>query len=257
LKNEDRPPYTALAAIYDHVMAHVDYDLWAEYLHRLIQRHAPPDAALIELGCGTGNLTFRLLPRLVGRYVATDASREMLAVAASKARAADGIELEHADFMRLDRTGEFDVALLAYDGINYARNEADLAAMFAGVYKMLRAGGLFLFDQATPANSINNLSYFDDRFEGSAYSYSRTSSYDEKTRIHTTHFTITHGRSTVTETHEQRAFTRMEMHESALDAGFRVLACLEAFDFETANDDTERIQWVLRKTDERSNTVGA
>ena len=35
-------PYTALAPLYDRIMAHVDYAHWAEYLLTLCSRFAPP-----------------------------------------------------------------------------------------------------------------------------------------------------------------------------------------------------------------------
>jgi len=57
------------------------------------------------------------------------------------------------------------------------------------------------------------------------------------------------------ERHEQRAFTRMELLESARSAGFEVVEMLAAFESKPADDETERIQWVLRlppSTDNRT-----
>ena len=55
-------PYAALAAGYDAVMDHVDYDAWADYAVTLLQRWAPRAERLVELGCGTGELALRLVP---------------------------------------------------------------------------------------------------------------------------------------------------------------------------------------------------
>ena len=136
---------------------------------------------------------------------------------------------------------------MTYDGINYLASLEEVENSLRGIYSILDPGGVFLFDQSTPANSINNLSYFDDDFTGDGFSYTRTSSYNEADQIHTTRFVIRKGDSLMTENHLQRAFTRMEMVEAVKLAGFSVIACLEAFEFESADDGTERIQWVLTR----------
>jgi len=246
VKTEFCAPYSALAEIYDQVMSHVDYAAWAGYLAYLIGTHAPVKPSILELGCGTGNLTVNLVPRLEGSYLASDRSPEMLTVARERLSVLPHVGLELLDFRDLNHENQYDVVLLACDGINYARTTEELGCILAGVAKIVRPGGLFMFDQSTPANSINNLSYFDDEFVGDGISYSRTSSYDEQTRVHVTRFSIAKGESILIESHEQRAFTRMELLESARSARFKVVAMLAAFGPEPADDETERIQWVLR-----------
>jgi len=257
VKAEQRTPYSALAEIYDRVMSHVDHAEWAAYLAYLIGAHAPDKPSVLELGCGTGSLTLNLVPRLEGTYRASDSSPEMLSVARDKLSGLPDVGLELLDFRALDHANRYDVVLLAYDGINYARNTEELRQILAGVVEVVRPGGLFMFDQSTPPNSINNLSYFDDEFVGDGISYSRTSSYDEQTRIHVTRFSIEKGESVMIERHEQRAFTRMELLESAHSAHFEVVKMLTAFESEPANDETERIQWILRSPSSTDNRTEA
>lgn len=261
MKTDECRPYTALAEIYDQVMAHVDYVHWAAYLAQLISAHAPPNPSVLELGCGTGSLTLNLAPRLGGTYRATDSSPEMLYVARRKLEELPDVELELLDFKALGlsdvHSDLYDVVLLAHDGINYTRDMRELRRVLQGVARVLNPGGLFMFDQSTPANSINNLSYFNDRFVGDDFSYARTSSYDEHTRLHVTKFVIEKGGSVVIERHEQRAFTRRELLESAHSTHFDVAAMLAAFESETADDETERIQWVLRNAASIDNRADA
>ena len=243
----EHSPYTALAEIYDTVMAHVDYDGWAHYAADLIRQYGPSRSAILELGCGTGNLTIRLAATRNARYLATDASPAMLSVARQKLHPESNVELQTVDFTQIELEERFGIVILAYDGINYITSLADLTKTLEEVHGVMEPGGVFLFDQSTPTNSINNLSYFDDEFVGDDYSYARKSTFNEVDRIHVTRFVIQKGDSLMTERHEQRAFTRMEMSEAVLASGFTVEACLAAFEFEPAGDDTERIQWVLRK----------
>ena len=240
-------PYTALAEVYDQVMAHVDYDHWSDYVAELIRRFAPSHRTLLELACGTGSLTVRLASAFSGHYIATDASPEMVAVARKKLAGHPNVVLGIADFTNLALTERFGVVVLAYDGINYLTTLPSVKKALVEIQRVTEPDGIFLFDQSTPANSINNQSYFDDRFKGRDYSYTRTSSYSETDRIHTTEFVIQKGKNRMTERHEQRAFTRMEMLEAVRSTEFVVEACFRAFDFESADDSSERIQWVLRK----------
>ncbi|HYG69925.1 MAG TPA: class I SAM-dependent methyltransferase, partial [Anaeromyxobacteraceae bacterium] len=77
-------PYSVLAEGYDAVMAHVDYEAWAEYVHFLLVRHHLEAQDVLELGCGTGSLALVLQPLGPYAYRATDASEAMLTVARRK-----------------------------------------------------------------------------------------------------------------------------------------------------------------------------
>jgi SAM-dependent methyltransferase len=255
--NRNLPPYTALAEIYDRVMAHVDYPGWAAYLAKLIQSNAPAQFSVLELGCGTGSLTVHLASELTGSYLASDNAPAMLSAAKSKLVDNPRVEIDLLDFKSLPNTRQYDVVLLAYDGINYARDVVELHQVLKEVAGVVQPDGLFLFDQSTPSNSINNLSYFDDKLNADDISYARTSTYNEQTQIHVTRFTISKGDSVVMECHEQRAFTRNEMLAAIGAAEFDVVSMLEAFEFEPADDETERIQRVQRNPAPTENRIHA
>ncbi len=52
--------YTNFAKVYDTFMDNVPYDSWCEYLHQLLIEYNIKDGILLDLGCGTGNITERL-----------------------------------------------------------------------------------------------------------------------------------------------------------------------------------------------------
>lgn len=253
------PPYTALAAGYDLVMAHVEYDAWAEYVLDLLDRHAPRTASVLELGCGTGTLALELqarAPAFTGRprgfrYLGTDGSEAMIRVARAKARLAGrqagDLRFEVADFTAFAVPEPFDAALLLFDGLNYLLEPEPIAALLAQVHAALRPGGVFLVDQSTPANSLHNAPYFEDEGAADAFAYVRTSRYDPASRLHTTTFELTVEGKAFREEHVQRAYDREEVEALVAASPLEVVAAYDGFTLEPPHADSERIHWVLRR----------
>lgn len=244
-------PYTVLAAGYDLVMAHVDYEEWATYAHELIQRYQPDGDRIVELGCGTGSLALALQPRGPYEYLATDRSKAMLKVARVKADEHGlPIEFSAADFEDFSVQREPDIVLLLYDGLNYLLEERDVERLFVRVARLLPERGIFIVDQSTPANSTNNEEYFRDEGGSGEFTYVRRSRYDPETRHHTTQFDMMIRGTTYREEHVQRAYTRKEIGRIVASTGFEVAGCFAGMSHRPATDRAERIHWVLRKQDE-------
>ncbi len=244
-------PYSLLAAGYDAVMAHVDYDDWAEYVRELLERHHPAARDVLELGCGTGSLARALQP--LGpppegyRYRATDGSEPMLA-AARRVSPGDGIQYACVDFRAVPSEPKADAVVLLYDGLNYLLDAAEVALLLEGAYGALRPGGVFVVDQSTPANSLRNADGFDDAGDTDAFSYVRSSRYDPALRLHTTLFRFrTPGGREVEETHVQRAYSLDEMEHLVAQSPFERVAAYEDFSLDPATPASERIHWVLRR----------
>jgi SAM-dependent methyltransferase len=245
-------PYSALAAGYDLVMDHVDYDQWAAYLFDLLRRHGPDVETVVELGGGTGSLARRLQPLGDYRYVLTDGSAAMLTRARDKLGAASPIRCVQADFtdVSLDDLGlcaSVDAVLLVYDGLNYLLTEPDVAALFRRVHGLLRPGGVAIIDQSTPANSEERNDDFVDEGGRADFSYVRESTYDPDTRRHETLFTLTVDGERRTERHVQRAYTREEIRALIDASSLRKEAAYDEFTTDPAHDQSYRVHWVLRR----------
>lgn len=250
-RGKTTPPYTALATGYDAVMTHVDYDVWAAYVHSLLQVHHPDPWSVLELGCGTGSLALVLQPQGPYRYTATDGSAEMIGMARRKATLeASPIQFEVADFRDFRVEEPVDVVVLLYDGLNYLLEDEHVAALLRCAYDALQPGGLFLFDQSTPANSLNNEDFFEDEGRARNFAYTRRSHYDAATRLHTTTFALTVGAEHFHEQHVQFAYTLGEIRALVQQSPFVEIAAYNDYTQNAATDDSERVHWILRRPEE-------
>ncbi|MGB3543035.1 class I SAM-dependent DNA methyltransferase, partial [Rubrivirga sp.] len=244
-------PYSALAAGYDAVMAHVDYPGWADYLEDVIREHHPDARSIVELGCGTGTLAVALQP--LGpdggyEYRGYDGAPAMVEVARRAAlEAGRSVPFETADFLEPVPGPPADVIVLVYDGLNYLLDLEDVETMLGHIRDGLAPGGIAIVDQSTPANSVNHPDSFDDIGEAGAFRYVRSSAYDAETRLHTNTFTLTDpktGRRT-TETHVQRAYGLEEVRGAIGRAGLHIVAAYDGFEVDAATEESERVHWVL------------
>ncbi|MCH8962650.1 MAG: class I SAM-dependent methyltransferase [Bacteroidetes bacterium] len=247
-RRKETAPYTALAAGYDVVMAHVDYDRWAAYAHERLQAHHPKPRSILELGCGTGSLALALQPRGPYRYRATDGSSEMIRIARRKAELADlPVRFDVADFTDFRVDEPVEAVVLLYDGLNYLLETDRVKALLRCAYAALKPDGLFLLDQSTPANSINNADFFEDEGGAQNFTYKRRSQYDEAARLHTTTFLLTVGGKHFHEQHVQRAYNLGEIRALVQATSFDEVAAYDDFSTAQATEASERIHWVLRR----------
>ena len=49
--------YTGFAAVYDELMDNIPYEEWGKYLIELLNEYEVKDGIVLDLGCGTGNIT--------------------------------------------------------------------------------------------------------------------------------------------------------------------------------------------------------
>ncbi|WP_420457319.1 class I SAM-dependent DNA methyltransferase [Rubrivirga sp.] len=249
-------PYSALAAGYDAVMAHVDYPMWAATVQGIVRRHHPQARSVAELGCGTGALAVALQPYGPPPsgydYRAFDGSPAMVEQARETVRRAGRpVALGVLAFGETVPGPPADLVVLVYDGLNYLLDLDAVTALFESVRDALAPDGIAVVDQSTPANSVNHAADgFDDAGETDAFSYLRTSRYDAGARLHTTEFELTlpDGRR-LRETHVQRAYTMDEVEAAAAAAGLAAVAAYDEFEDVPADDATERVHWVFARAD--------
>jgi len=138
------------ARYYDLLYRDKDYVGEAQFIHRLIQTHAPYAQTILELGCGTGNHAL-LLAKEGYQIQGVDFSQEMLQKADSHlsklpSDLASRLKFSHGDIRQVRLNQTFDVVLSLFHVISYQTTNEDLLAAFATVKEHLKPGGIFIFD---------------------------------------------------------------------------------------------------------------
>lgn len=138
--------YQKFAYLYDRLMDDVPYDKWVELLLAAKQEFQIEGSNLLDLACGTGELSVRLAEKGFA-VTGADISSDMLSVAQNKA-AEQGLSVffMEQDMSQLEDLPLFNIIGIFCDSLNYLQTEEQVVNTFKGVYEYLEEGGLFLFD---------------------------------------------------------------------------------------------------------------
>lgn len=148
--------FSRIAPRYDLVTTLLSYGQdrrWKKELVRLTD--VQPHHFILDLACGTGDITFMLANRVtVGRVLGVDITPGMIQIARRKKQQTgiSAIDFEVNDITQLDfPDNTYDRITVGY-GI---RNIPDIAHLLSEVVRMLKPGGRFLsLDFAKPVNSF-------------------------------------------------------------------------------------------------------
>ncbi|MEH2065244.1 MAG: class I SAM-dependent methyltransferase [Nostoc sp.] len=112
---------------------------------KLFLPYLPKGAHILDLGCGTGQLTKQLLLKEY-KVTALDGSESMLHYAQENA---PGGKFILGDARSFEMPSMFDGVVSATCVVNYMMNIEELIGVFDNVYKALLANGIFIFDLDT------------------------------------------------------------------------------------------------------------
>ncbi len=136
--------YGDFAAAYDLLTFNVPYDKIADYYTDILCKMTD-GKRLLDMGCGTGNLTVRLAERgfdIIGQ----DASPEMLSVAAGKSSEVMWI-CQNMEETELGE--EVDAVISTLDSVNHLDGRESMLNCFRRAADCLKRGGVFVFDVNT------------------------------------------------------------------------------------------------------------
>ena len=248
----DGQAYTGFAELYDEFMDNVPYEEWCNYLVSLLHRYGCRDGILLELGCGTGNLT-ELLDDRGYDMIGIDMSEDMLGIAMDK-RAESGRNILYLlqDMRELELYGTVAATVSICDSMNYLTEPEDLITTLKLVNNYLDPGGYFIFDLNTHYKYevlMGNRTIAEDRGDAA---FIWENEFDPETALN--HYQLTlfaedeDGRySRFDEEHVQRAYEIKEIRAAAEAAGMRWVTAYDAFTTDPPKPDSERIYIVLQE----------
>lgn len=138
------------AQYYDLLYQEKDYAGEADFVHQLIQTHAPNTQTLLEFGCGTGQHA-RLLAENGYQIHGIDISADMLqqandCLAKLPQELTSRLTFSHGDIRTVRLSQQFDALISLFHVISYQTTNEALQQTFLTAETHLKPGGLFIFD---------------------------------------------------------------------------------------------------------------
>lgn len=245
------------ANYYDIFYQDKPYPQEAEFVHNLFQKHTKGNCKrLLELACGTGRHAFEL-EKLGYEIVATDYSKDLLAVAKRKAKQLDS----QVDFRLLDmrelslNDAPFDGAYCLFDSIGYVRTNSAIQQVLNGVHRHLPSDGLFICEFWHAAAMLRNYEPFREKhWKNADGELRRTSStrLDIESQLAEVTYKIeeigANGKfHHLEETQVNRYFLVQEMGAFLTNSGFAPLEWVTAYNANPIDENTWHILAVARR----------
>ena len=257
--------YTGFAYVYDEFMDNVPYDDWTEYVVGLLKEYGVQEnSLLLELGCGTGSMTRRLVSRGYD-MIGVDYSEDMLELAREKdfeeALSYGQILYLNQDMREFELFGTVAAVVSICDSMNYITDKEDLKKVFQLVNNYLDTRGVFIFDlntdhkyrdilgETTIAENRENASfiwenYYDqesiiNQYDITIYNKVELELEDEKEQ------TPLYER--MEETHYQRAYELNDIIQLIQEAGMEYVTAYDALTRNAPNELSERIYVIARE----------
>lgn len=149
--------YNRMSNYYDLLTDDQPYDKWKEIVGHFLKSN---DNEILDIGCGTGRLTTKLLD--FGNVSGLDLSAEMLEIAESRN---PNIDWYCQDMRDLDLPKNYDVITIFCDSLNYVTDPEDVLQVFNYINNYLKKDGLLIFDVHSihkMNQQFNNCNYIDE-----------------------------------------------------------------------------------------------
>lgn len=242
--------YTSFAQVYDMFMDNIDYEQWCDYLKGLLIEYGVKDGIILDMGCGTGNVT-QILSDAGYDMIGIDNSSEMLSVAMEKRGDDESILYLLQDMREFELYGTVAAVVCICDSINYITEYEELVQVFRLVNNYLDPAGIFIFDLNTihKYEQIGESTIAEDREESS---FIWDNYYYEEERINEYQLSIfirgEDGRyDKFSENHYQKAYPLWEIKKALSEAGLEFVTAYDAFTHNKAEENCDRIYVVARE----------
>lgn len=240
-----------MARVYDLLMEDAPYDQWVEFTKQMINHYKPATGSILDVGCGTGEITHRLHQEGY-RMTGVDLSSDMLTVAQQKDPQSK-IEWINQDMTTLEGLEGYDCIISYCDVLNYLDDEQKVKNAFQKLYNALDNDGLFLFDVHSINHIQNNLSgaTFAEVRDDISFIWFCDPGEKENSVIHDLTFFVRNEDSyqRFDEVHQQRGYHISDLNDWLEDAGFGLLGLFADFG-EEATETGERLMFACKKIED-------
>jgi ubiquinone/menaquinone biosynthesis C-methylase UbiE len=248
-----RRQFQRVASVYDELMHDVPYSAWVEYLHELLDARSAQPKTVLDLACGTGNVSERLAAEGFD-VIGVDIAEDMVAEARRKAvEKSLPIQYVVQDAAELNLPGKrFDLCVSLFDSLNYVTEPERLNTAIERVYGHLNSGGLFMFDMNSDYALRNRFFDQSNRTTDARLRYDWVSEYNADSRLCHIKMNFWYreddGRDTeFTEVHRQFAYRQDEIMKMLEDAGFADITAYQAYSMRPTYRASDRIFYVAAK----------
>jgi ubiquinone/menaquinone biosynthesis C-methylase UbiE len=250
---EGSSQFVAVAPLYDVLMQGVPYMAWVLYLRQILGVWNANPRRVLDLACGTGNVT-QLLYHEGYEVTGVDIAPAMIEAAQRKAVEEDlPISYVVQDAAELDLGGRrFDLCTCLFDSLNYVVEPERLHKAFERVYTHLSQGGLFVFDLNSEYALKNHFFDQQNHFTDEPLKYDWKSTFFPETRLCRIDMEfVWNGEKgeplRFNETHWQYAYRQDEIMSMLERAGFGKREAYQAYSLRAPHKTTDRIFYVAQR----------
>lgn len=244
--------YSALSGGYDILNSETDYGKWADFIVEIFKRYGNGVESVLDLGCGTGAMTFALHDRGYD-MTGVDLSIDMLTIARDICyeREIDDILWLLQDMRFFELYGTVNACVCCLDGINHLTGKGDLDKCFKTVHNYLDPDGLFIFDLNTPYKFENFYADNDFILEDEGVTVCWQNEYDREKAICSFYLSVFEKAERglwrkSDEVIRERCYTRAEIEEKLTSQCFEILGFFSDYNFGTPDADCQRWYVVAR-----------
>ncbi|MBI1320902.1 MAG: methyltransferase domain-containing protein [Candidatus Hydrogenedens sp.] len=231
--------FDGLARYYDTIMEFVNYDRWqgvCEGLETLL----PPHPVHVDFACGTGVLVEKMRRRGF-RTVGFDLSRGMAALGRNRR---NGLPLCCADMRAVPFGPTTDFVTCLFDSLNFLLDEASVRAAVAEMARVLKPGGLLLFDVVTETMILEHFVGPEWEENNGKFRLRWKTEYDRREQVAYTRLRVNTGQAYE---FRERVYPNSVIDAAIADAGLHLLGQYDAERWRAVTPKTARIDYLAVK----------
>jgi len=245
--------FVTVAPIYDELMDGVPYESWVVYLQTLLDRREAKPKRILDLACGTGNVT-ELLHNLGYEMTGVDIAPGMIESARQKATQKSlpiTYAVQDAAELNLPQR-DFDLCVSLFDSLNYILEPKRLDAAIHNVAQHLKSGALFIFDVNSEYALKHNFFRQDNIGSRDRLRYDWDSTFEDATRLCRVRMKFWYREDNgvdraFEEIHYQFAYREDEVRKMLTAAGFGTVETFQAYTLRSPARNADRIFYVAQK----------